>query len=195
MEDAEYDELINKIEDWIKAIEDAKEDINLYDADGNPLTNIDEIIEAAKAFGDNLLEGLSKLLVNNGYTSGDLSKIQKFAEGGIVGKSDDDKFKAIAKSLGEENLVAVKNDEMVLTKLQGNELYKKLVGNAPVPVVNVKPVIPDNLVKVNTAPISVDMSGMQFHEVQNIDQFTKEIQMMARKASSMIDMELGKRKM
>lgn len=39
------------------------------------------------------------------------------------------------------------------------------------------------------------MSGMQFNEVQNMDQFTKEIQMMARKASSMIDMELGKRKM
>ncbi len=179
LEDAEYDELINKIEDWIKSIEDAKEDINLYDADGNPLTNTDEIIEAAKAFGDNLLEGLSKLLENNGYTSGDLSKIQKFAEGGIVGKSDDDKFKAIAKSLGEDNLVAVKDGEMVLTKLQSNELYKKLVGTGtiPVPILDLKPVIPDNLVRVNTAPnIEVNLTGdMQFNEVQNVSDLSKAI--------------------
>ena len=197
LEDAEYDELINKIEDWIKAIEDAKEDINLYDADGNPLANIDEIIEAAKAFGDNLLEGLSKLLESNGYTSGDLSKIQKFAEGGIVGKSDDDKFKAIAKSLGEDNLVAVKDGEMVLTKLQSNELYKKLVGTGtvPVPILDLKPIIPDNLVRVNTAPnIEVNLTGdMQFNEVQNVSDLSKAI--VNGQLRGAIKQEVGKLKM
>ena len=181
LEDAEYDELINKIEDWIKAIEDAKEDINLYDADGNPLTNIDEIIESAKAFGDNFLEGLEELLAKNGYaySNGEITKVQAFAEGGVVGKSDDDKFKAIAKSLGEDNLVAVKNGEMVLTKLQSNELYKKLVGTGtvPTPILDLKPVIPDNLVRVNTAPnIEVNLTGdMQFNEVQNVSDLSKAI--------------------
>ena len=200
LEEAQYGELINKIDDWIEAIEVAKEDINLYDANGNTLGSTEDIIKAARKFGDNFLDGFEKLLAKNGYaySNGEITKVQAFAEGGVVGKSDDDKFKAIAKSLGEENLVAVKNDEMVLTKLQGNELYKKLVGTGtvPTPILDLKPVIPDNLVRVNTAPnVSIDMSGMQFNEVQNMDEFTREIQKMANKASSMMIQELGKRKM
>ena len=197
LEDAKRDELIDKIDDWIDALEDAKEDFNLYDADGNPLGSTEDIIKAAKTFSDNFLEGLTQLLAHSGweYSNGEFTKVQTFADGGVVGKSKDNKFDEIAKALGEDRFVAVKDGEMILTKVQSDELYKSLVGNAPVPVVNVKPVIPDNLVRVNSSPINVDMSGMQFHEVQNIDQFTKEIQMMARKASSMIDMELGKRKM
>lgn len=198
LEDAKRDELINKIDDWIDALEDAKEDFNLYDADGNPLGSAEDIIKAAKTFSDNLLDGLIQLLAHNGleYSDGEIKQIQTFADGGVVGKSKDNKFDEIAKALGEDRFVAVKDGEMILTKAQGDELYKSLVGTAPVPVVNVKPVIPENLVKVNTAPnISVDMSGMQFNQVQNMDQFTREIQKMAQKASSMIDMELGKRKM
>lgn len=198
LQEAKYNELINKIDDWIQAMEDAKEDFNLYDADGNPLGSTEDIINAAMKFGDDLLDGLEKIfkLNNLEYSDGELKQIQTFADGGVVGKSQDSKFDAIAKSLEEDKLVAVKDGEMILTKAQGDELYKKLVGTAPVPVVNVKPVIPDNLVKVNTTPnISVDMSGMQFNQVQNMDQFTREIQKMAQKASSMIDMELGKRKM
>lgn len=197
LEDAKRDELIDKIDDWIDALEDAKEDFNLYDADGNPLGSTEDIIKAAKTFSDNLLEGLTRLFAHNNleYSDGEIKQIQTFADGGVVGKSQDSKFDEIAKALDEDKLVAVKNGEMILTKMQGDELYKRLVGNAPVPVVNVKPVIPDNLVRVNSSPINVDMSGMQFHEVQNIDQFKKEMQKMAQKASSMIDMELGKRKM
>ena len=180
LEEAQYGELINKIDDWIEAMEDAKEDFNLYDADGNPLGSTEDIIKAVKEFGDNFLDGFKKLLANNGYAynNGEITKVQAFAEGGIVGKSDDDKFKAIAKSLGEDNLVAVKNGEMVLTKLQSNELYKKLVGTGtvPTPILDLKPVIPDNLVRVNTAPnIEINMNGMQFNEVQNVSDLSKAI--------------------
>ena len=181
LEEAQYGELINKIDDWIEAMEDAKEDFNLYDADGNPLGSTEDIIKAVKEFGDNFLDGFEKLLANNGYAynNGEITKVQAFAEGGIVGKSDDDKFKAIAKSLGEDNLVAVKDGEMVLTKLQSNELYKKLVGTGtvPVPILDLKPVIPDNLVRVNTAPnIEVNLTGdMQFNEVQNVSDLSKAI--------------------
>lgn len=197
LEDAKRDELINKIDDWIDALEDAKEDFNLYDAEGNPLGSTEDIIKAAKTFSDNLLDGLTQLLAHNGleYSDGEIKQIQTFADGGVVGKSQDSKFDEIAKALGEDRFVAVKDGEMILTKVQSDELYKSLVGNAPTPVMDLKPIIPENLTRVNNSPISIDMSGMQFNEVQNMDQFTKEIQMMARKASSMIDMELGKRKM
>ena len=181
LEEAQHSELINKIDDWIQAMEDAKEDINLYDADGNAHGSTEDIIKAARELGDNLLDGLEELLAKNGYaySNGEITKVQAFAEGGIVGKSDDDKFKAIAKSLGEDNLVAVKNGEMVLTKLQSNELYKKLVGTGtvPTPILDLKPVIPDNLVRVNTAPnIEVNLVGdMHFNEVQNVSDLSKAI--------------------
>ena len=162
-------------------MKDAKEDFNLYDADGNPLGSTEGIIKAARKFGDNFLDGFEKLLAKNGYaySNGEITKVQAFAEGGIVGKSDDGKFKAIAKSLGEDNLVAVKDGEMVLTKLQSNELYKKLVGTGtvPTPILDLKPVVPDNLVRVNTAPnIEVNLTGdMQFNEVQNVSDLSKAI--------------------
>lgn len=179
LEEAQYSELINKIDDWIEAMEEAKEDINLYDADGNALGNTEDIIKVARELGDNLLDGLEKILAENGYTysDGEITKVQAFADGGVVGKSTDEKFKAIAKSLNEDNLVAVKNGEMILTKLQSDELYKKLVGTAPTPVLDLKPVIPDNLVRVNTAPnIEVNLTGdMQFNEVQNVADLSKAI--------------------
>lgn len=179
LEEAKYNELINKIDDWIDALEDAKEDFNLYDAEGNPLGSTEDIIKAAKTFSDNLLDGLTQLLAHNGleYSDGEFTKVQTFADGGVVGKSQDSKFDAIAKSLDEDKLVAVKDGEMILTKMQGDELYKRLVGNAPVPVVNVKPVIPDNLVKVNTAPnIEVNLNGgMQFNDVQNVHDLSNAI--------------------
>ena len=196
LEEAKYNELINKIDDWIQAMEDAKEDFNLYDADGNPLGSTADIIEAAIKYGDDFLDGLEKIfkLNNLEYSDGEIKQIQTFVESSIVGKFQDSKFDVIAKALGEDKLIAVKDDEMVLTKMQSDEMYKQLMGVTPVPIMDLKPIVPDNLVKVNTAPISVDMSGMQFNEVQNMDQFTREIQKMAQKASSMIDMELGKRR-
>lgn len=179
LEEAKYNELINKIDDWIDAMEEAKEDFNLYDADGNALGSTEDIIKAAKAFGDNLLDGLTALLANNGweYSNGELKKIQTFANGGIVGKSSNSKFDTIAKSLGEDKFVAVKDEEMIFTKAQSDELYKQLVGNAPTPVMDLKPIVPDNLVKVNTAPnIEVNLNGaMQFNEVQNVNDLSKAI--------------------
>lgn len=170
LEDAEYDELINKIDDWIDAIEAAKKDINLYDADGNPLTNTDEIIEAAKAFGDSLLDGLSKLLENNGYTSSDVSNVP--------------------------DIVAVKDEELIFTKEQGHQLQQKFSGVSPTftDSVHLKPRIPTS-VDVNTSShIEINMNGnMQFNEVKNVNDLSKAI--VNGQLRSSMKRELGKRKM
>ena len=190
LDDVEYDELINKIEDWIKTIEDAKKNINLYDADGNPLTNAAEIIEAAKAFGDNILEGLAILLEKN--TSGDFSSIQKDTESGTVQKLDISNLKSVDEKVIND-LVTVTDRGIVFPEgING----KALIENFELPDLKPQYQYLDNIVKVNTTPnISIDMSGMQFNEVQNMDEFTREIQKMANKASSMMIQELGKRKM
>ncbi len=169
LEDAEYDELIHKIDDWIDAIEAAKEDINLYDADGKPLTNIDEIIETAKAFGDNLLDGLSKLLESNGYTSGNLSNAS--------------------------SIVAVRDEELIFTKEQGEKLQQKFSGISPVfaDSIHLKPTLPAPG-NVNAAShIEINMNGdMQFNEVQNVNDLSKAI--VNGQLRNSMKRELGKRK-
>lgn len=169
LEDAEYDELIHKIDDWIDAIEAAKENMNLYDADGNLLTNIDEIIEAAKAFGDNLLDGLSKLLESNGYTGGDVSNVP--------------------------NIIAVRGEELIFTKEQGEKLQQKFSGISPVfaDSIHLKPTLPAPG-NVNAAShIEINMNGdMQFNEVQNVNDLSKAI--VNGQLRNSMKRELGKRK-
>lgn len=169
LEDAEYDELIHKIDDWIDAIEAAKENMNLYDADGNLLTNIDEIIEAAKAFGDNLLDGLSKLLESNGYTGGDVSNVP--------------------------NIIAVRDEELIFTKEQGEKLQQKFSGISPVfaDSIHLKPTLPAPS-NVNAAShIEINMNGdMQFNEVQNVNDLSKAI--VNGQLRNSMKRELGKRK-
>lgn len=178
LEEVQHNEVINKIDDVIDAIENLK-DINLYDADGNALGNAEDIIKAAKEQSDDLVEGIAEVLALNKlvFEDGELKKIQESANSDIVGKSQDSKFDEIAKALGEDKFVAVKDDEMIFTKVQGDELYKQLVGNAPTPVMDLKPIVPDNLVKVNTVPnIEVNLNGaMQFNEVQNVNDLSKAI--------------------
>lgn len=61
LEKAEFDELINTIEDAIDALEDLKKDYNLYDKDGNPIDQ-KAIITAMSTGADNIVARMDALI-------------------------------------------------------------------------------------------------------------------------------------
>lgn len=108
-------------------------------------------------------------------------KITKHAKGGVIGK-DDDFLSSIAKSVGEDTMVAAKEGERILTPLQ-NENFEKLINIADklVPVLTDIPFA--NLVNRNltpamagSSPVNFSIGEIHLHEVQNVPDFAKALQ-------------------
>ena len=108
------------------------------------------------------------------------SKVVAAAKGGVIGK-DDDFLSSIAKSVGEDTMVAAKEGERILTPLQ-NENFEKLISIAD----QLVPVLMDipfaNLVNKNltpaiagSAPVNLTIGDIHLHEVQDVDTFSKAI--------------------
>ena len=107
-------------------------------------------------------------------------KVVAAAKGGVIGK-DDDFLSSIAKSVGEDTMVAAKEGERILTPLQ-NENFEKLISIADqlVPVLIDMPFA--NLVNKNltpaiagSAPVNLTIGDIHLHEVQDVDTFSKAI--------------------
>lgn len=107
-------------------------------------------------------------------------KITKHAKGGVIGK-DDDFLSSIAKSVGEDTMVAAREGERILTPLQ-NKDFEKLVDIAGqlVPVLTDIPFA--NLVNRNltpaiagNAPVNFSIGEIHLHEVQDVDTLSKAI--------------------
>lgn len=198
LEEAQHNELINKIDDWIDAMEEAKKNFNLYDVDGNALGSTEDIIKAAIKYGDDFLDGLEKIfkLNNLEYSDGEIKQIQTFADGGVVSKSNDNKFDTATETLGEDSIVPLKNEELIFTQEQGSQLQQKFAGISPVfsDSLHLKPTIPAP-VDVNAAShIEINMNGdMQFNEVQNVNDLSKAI--VNGQLRSSMKRELGRLKM
>lgn len=118
LQDAEYDELLQDIDDGIERIADLITDYNLYDKYGNPLGDEDEILQAAIAAADKIVEGLvgaSEKYNINGVTG--------YSKGGVITSKDSNELDPIAEALGEDHMVAVKEGELVVPK-DGIDLSK-----------------------------------------------------------------------
>lgn len=106
--------------------------------------------------------------------------VKKYAKGGVIGK-DDNFLSSIAKSVGEDTMIAAKEGERMLTPLQ-NKNFEKLINIADklVPVLTDMPFA--NLVNKNltpaiagSAPINFSIGEIHLHEVQDVDTFSKAI--------------------
>lgn len=106
--------------------------------------------------------------------------VPKYAKGGVIGK-DDNFLSSIAKSVGEDTMIAAKEGERMLTPLQ-NKNFEKLINIADklVPVLTDMPFA--NLVNKNltpaiagSAPINFSIGEIHLHEVQDVDTFSKAI--------------------
>jgi len=106
--------------------------------------------------------------------------VTKYAKGGVIGK-DDNFLSSIAKSVGEDTMIAAKEGERMLTPLQ-NKNFEKLINIADklVPVLTDMPFA--NLVNKNltpaiagNSPINFSIGEIHLHEVQDVDTFSKAI--------------------
>ena len=132
---------------------------------------------------------LKKKYKNNTY------RVLKFAKGGVVNKKDED-LSSVAKLVGEDTMVAVKEGERILTPIQ-NDMWEKSTQALP-SLQNLS-----NMIKVNVPDYSVlnnvvarnnsvqpsfSIGEIHLHEVNNVDSLANAI---IRELPSKISQKLG----
>lgn len=120
LNDVEFDELLNSIDDNIELLADLVKDFNLYDKDGNPLGNQETILQAAILAADKIVNGIIDQIKNAGY------EVSGFSNGGVVTNKDSNILDAIAESKGEDHMVALKEGEIVLNERQVKNIEEQL---------------------------------------------------------------------
>ena len=122
-------------------------------------------------------------------------RVLKFAKGGVVNKKDED-LSSVAKLVGEDTMVAVKEGERILTPIQ-NDMWEKWTQALP-SLQNLS-----NMIKVNVPDYSVlnnvvarnnsvqpsfSIREIHLHEVNNVDNLANAI---IRELPSKISQKLG----
>lgn len=136
------------------------------------------------------LEGHNNEVYKNG--SNDYYRLQTYSNGGVVKDVDNPIFDKIARQLGEDHLVAVKNNELIIPPEKITELVKQY----SIPQFNYTPPSLPNIsdsIKTNTINVEVNYGGNMLNVEGSIDKsFAGELNNMANKVSDKIKKDLYK---
>lgn len=136
------------------------------------------------------LEGHNNEVYKNG--SNDYYRLQTYSNGGVVKDVDNPIFDKIARQLGEDHLVAVKNNELIIPPEKITELVKQYT----IPQFNYTPPSLPNIsdsIKTNTVNVEVNYGGNMLNVEGSIDKsFAGELNNMANKVSDKIKKDLYK---
>lgn len=138
------------------------------------------------------LEGHNNEVYKNG--SNDYYRLQTYSNGGVVKDVDNPLFDKIARQLGEDHLVAVKNKEFVIPP----EKLSEFVKNYNIPFVNnipsVTPKLPSNINSANNSVnVELNYSGNMINVEGSVDKsFAGELNNLANKVSDKVKKDLYK---